>query len=88
MKLEVYRLTLTYKKDDLNMNNKVEINNIQQLNDALNKYNIPFDILSDVDRRICDWMATGGNEDDAYIKQQYRYVENFINLFCDQEVIL
>ncbi|WP_237672083.1 DUF6877 family protein [Clostridioides difficile] len=83
MKLEVYRLTLTYKKDDLNMNNKVEINNIQQLNDALNKYNIPFDILSDVDRRICDWMATGGNEDDAYIKQQYRYVENFINLFCD-----
>lgn len=83
MKLECYRLTLTYKKDDLNMNNKVEINNIQQLNDALNKYNIPFDILSDVDRRICDWMATGGNEDDAYIKQQYRYVENFINLFCD-----
>ncbi|EGT4175438.1 TPA: hypothetical protein KOZ01_001364 [Clostridioides difficile] len=65
------------------MNNKVEINNIQQLNDALNKYNIPFDILSDVDRRICDWMATGGNKDDAYIKQQYRYIENFINLFCD-----
>lgn len=83
MKLECCRLTLTYKKDDLNMNNKVEINNIQQLNDALNKYNIPFDILSDVDRRICDWMDTGGNEDDAYIKQQYRYVENFINLFCD-----
>ncbi|HGM1518742.1 TPA: DUF6877 family protein, partial [Clostridioides difficile] len=69
--------------DDLNMNNKVEINNIQQLNDALNKYDIPFGILSDVDRRICDWMATGGNEDDAYIKQQYRYVENFINRFCD-----
>ncbi|EQF20242.1 hypothetical protein QES_1095, partial [Clostridioides difficile CD149] len=44
------------------MNNKVEINNIQQLNDALNKYDIPFGILSDVDRRICDWMATGGNE--------------------------
>lgn len=83
MKLECYRLTLTYKKDDLNMNNKVEINNIQQLNDALNKYNIPFDILSDVDRRICDWMANGGNKDDAYIKQQYRYVENFINRFCD-----
>lgn len=83
MKLECYRLTLTYKKDDLNMDNKVEINNIQQLNDALNKYNIPFDILSDVDRRICGWMANGGSEEDAYIKQQYRYVENFINLFCD-----
>ncbi len=83
MKLECCRLTLTYKKSDLHMKNKVEINNIQQLNDALNKYNIPFDVLSDIDRRICGWMATGGNEDDAYIKQQYRYVENFINLFCD-----
>ncbi|WP_343106412.1 DUF6877 family protein, partial [Clostridioides difficile] len=54
-----------------NTGNKVEINNIRELNDALNKYDIPFGILSDVDRRICDWMATGGNEDDAYIKQQY-----------------
>ncbi len=52
MKLEVYRLTLTYKKGDLHMKNKVEINNIQQLNDALNKYYIPFAILSDVDRKM------------------------------------
>ncbi|WP_272948450.1 hypothetical protein [Clostridioides difficile] len=34
------------------MKNKVEINNIQQLNDALNKYYIPFAILSDVDRKM------------------------------------
>ncbi|CZR96236.1 MULTISPECIES: DUF6877 family protein [Clostridioides] len=65
------------------MKNKVQITNIQELNYALNKYNIPFNILSDVDRRICDWMANGGNEEDTYIKQQYRYVENFINRFCD-----
>ncbi|HEK4634577.1 TPA: hypothetical protein SOK69_001688 [Clostridioides difficile] len=52
------------------MKNKVEISNIQQLNDALNKYNIPFSVLDDVDRRITNWFADGGNEDDAYIKQQ------------------
>ncbi|HFL3696506.1 TPA: DUF6877 family protein [Clostridioides difficile] len=65
------------------MKNKVHINNIQQLNDALNKYNIPFSVLNDVDRRITNWFADGGNENDAYIKQQYRYIENFINRFYD-----
>ncbi|WP_131042968.1 DUF6877 family protein [Clostridioides difficile] len=65
------------------MKNKVYINNIQQLNDALNKYNIPFSVLNDVDRRITNWFADGGNENDTYIKQQYRYIENFINMFYD-----
>ncbi|HBF7766707.1 TPA: hypothetical protein KOY00_000082 [Clostridioides difficile] len=65
------------------MKNKVQITNIQELNDALNKYNIPFDILDDMNGRILDWMIDGGNEDDTYIKQQYKYVENFINRFCD-----
>ncbi|HFL3653727.1 TPA: DUF6877 family protein [Clostridioides difficile] len=65
------------------MKNKVHINNIQQLNDALSKYNIPFSVLDDVDRRITNWFADGGNENDAYIKQQYRYIENFINMFHD-----
>ncbi|EQF22280.1 hypothetical protein QEW_4449 [Clostridioides difficile CD160] len=65
------------------MENKVHINNIQQLNDALKKYNIPSIILEDVDRRITNWFADGGNENDAYIKQQYRYIENFINTSYD-----
>ncbi|MCC0699831.1 hypothetical protein KGF42_10410 [Clostridioides sp. ZZV15-6383] len=66
-----------------NTENKVEINNIQELNDALNKYNFPFGILDDINGRILDWMIDGGNKEDASIKEIYRYVENFINRFCD-----
>lgn len=28
---------------------------------------IPLSVLQDVDKRISDWLATGGKEDDPYI---------------------
>lgn len=33
-------------------------------------------VLTDVDKRITDWRATGGGDHDAYIEQQVRYAEN------------
>lgn len=30
---------------------------------------IPLSVLQDVDKRISDWLATGGKEDDPYIQR-------------------
>lgn len=42
------------------------------------KYNLPKEVLQDIDKRITDWIASGGKEDDLYIKQQLRFAERFI----------
>lgn len=39
---------------------------------------IPHEVLVDIDKRIGDWLASGGSIDDGYIKQQFRYAEGFL----------
>lgn len=34
---------------------------------------LPVPVLEDVNKRITDWIASGGKEDDSYIKRQYEY---------------
>lgn len=48
--------------------------------DILEKYIelVPNVVLEDVDKRISDWFSMGGNIEDNYIKQQYRYLERYI----------
>ncbi|NME64445.1 hypothetical protein HF846_07470 [Clostridium cadaveris] len=45
----------------------------------ISKYDIPVTVLQDVDKRISDWLSTGGNEEDPYIKRQLKYIERVIN---------
>lgn len=58
----------------------MKINTEKEFNEAILKYNIPSEILLDVKSRIGDWTSSGGSLDDPYIKQQWKYVENYINL--------
>ncbi|MGG3871392.1 DUF6877 family protein [Brevibacillus laterosporus] len=39
---------------------------------------LPAPVLEDIYRRITDWLASGGNEDDPYIEQQLRYAKRFV----------
>lgn len=40
---------------------------------------IPFEALQDIYRRITDWLASGGKEDDPYVHQQLRYARRFVS---------
>lgn len=40
---------------------------------------LPLDVLSDVKQRISDWLASGGKENDPYIKQQVAYARHVYN---------
>lgn len=55
---------------------KVSINNTNDLV-AYSQY-IPFEAKKDIEKRITDWLASGGDIEDAYIQQQFRYAENII----------
>lgn len=57
----------------------VEINNIDELMKAIGTYNVPANVIMDVDNRIKDWLVSGGSEDDNYILNQCKYVEKIIN---------
>ncbi len=52
------------------------MNAMEELNKIADK--LPVVILEDVHRRIWDWLASGGKEDDPYIEQQLRYARRFI----------
>ncbi|WMT79885.1 DUF6877 family protein [Terrisporobacter mayombei] len=57
----------------------IEINNLNELIEAIGKYSVPQHVMIDVDNRIKDWLISGGNESDNYILNQCKYVERIIN---------
>ena len=48
---------------------------------------IAIKVLMDVNLRITDWRASGGNDDDAYIEQQVRYAENVAKAYETKRLI-
>ena len=52
---------------------------INTIEDLL-KAKLPVEVVRDIEKRITDWLATGGSKDDPYIKQQFRYAENFLRI--------
>ncbi|EJE7235425.1 hypothetical protein FC976_08395 [Clostridium sporogenes] len=57
----------------------VKINSVKDIV-KYSKY-IPISALLDIDKRIADWLVSGGKEDAPYVKQQFKYAENVVNLF-------
>ena len=41
-------------------------------------HHLPSFALQDIQQRITDWLAMGGNENDPYIEQQLRYAKRFV----------
>lgn len=41
-------------------------------------HQLPLVVLQDINKRITDWMASGGKDDDPYIEQQLRFAQNVI----------
>ena len=47
--------------------------------------NLPLCVLEDVNKRITDWIASGGEEKDQYIQRQIEYAEQIHNLVKTKE---
>lgn len=58
----------------------VRINNMKELTRYSKE--LPIEIQKDIQRRIGDWILSGGSYEDSYIKQQFRYVEKLLNSRC------
>lgn len=52
------------------------MNPIERISELADK--IPVVALEDINNRISDWLASGGEETDPYIHQQLRYAENIV----------
>lgn len=39
---------------------------------------LPLPVLQDIDKRIGDWLASGGKDTDPYIEQQLRFARRFV----------
>lgn len=42
-------------------------------------HRLPSVVVEDINRRIGDWLAMGGESTDPYIEQQLRYARRFID---------
>lgn len=63
------------------MKNNVKISNMQELIDAVHKYNLSEEIIEDVKERIDDWERRDEPNIDRYKQQQFDFVEVYINMF-------
>ncbi|HFL3653916.1 TPA: hypothetical protein ACG3P3_001640 [Clostridioides difficile] len=63
------------------MKNNVKISNMQELIDAVHKYNLSEDIIEDVQGRIDAWERNDESNIDLYTQQQFDFVEVYINMF-------
>ena len=50
---------------------------LQEINQIANE--LPLVVLTDINNRIGDWLASGGKENDPYIEQQLRFARRFVS---------
>ncbi|EQF22256.1 hypothetical protein QEW_4425 [Clostridioides difficile CD160] len=63
------------------MKNNVKISNLQELIEAVHKYNLSEDIIEDVKARIDTWEKNNEPNKELYTQQQFDFVEVYINMF-------
>lgn len=51
---------------------------LEQINKIASQ--LPLEVLQDINKRVGDWLASGGNENDPYIGQQLRFAENYLKV--------
>lgn len=51
---------------------------LEQINKLASQ--LPLEVLQDINQRVGDWLATGGNENDPYIGQQLRFAKNYLKV--------
>ncbi|MEW9167009.1 DUF6877 family protein [Bacillus pacificus] len=56
---------------------------LQQINEISSK--LPLWVLQDIDNRVRDWLASGGDENDPYIGQQLRFAQNYLKVHGDSD---
>lgn len=61
----------------------MKINHATEISKALS--NVPNEValiaLTDIDKRISDWLASGGSPDASYIQQQVNYARRLSEIF-------
>lgn len=55
---------------------QISENPMQEINKITDQ--LPLPVLQDINKRIGDWLASGGKETDPYIEQQLRFARRFI----------
>lgn len=63
------------------------MNYFDRISIALNKLpnDVAIKIGTDIDKRVTDWLAAGGKEEDGYIMQQVIYAESAANVYERKE---
>lgn len=63
------------------------MNYFDRISTALNKLpnDVAIKIGTDIDKRVADWLAAGGKEEDGYIIQQVIYAESAANVYEKKE---
>lgn len=56
---------------------------MKRIEEALSKVpnEVSLLVLTDINKRITDWLSSGGKEEDPYIEQQVRYAENIAKAY-------
>jgi hypothetical protein len=49
---------------------------MQEIDELSNR--LPLVVLEDINKRITDWVSSGGEEDDPYIHQQLRFARRVL----------
>lgn len=63
----------------------MKINNLEEFNKVKDK--IPTLVVEDITSRINDWVLSGGDMEDSYVKKQFIYAERVLDIMNKKETL-